>query len=373
MPRFTDRDEKYMREALKLARRGLGQTSPNPMVGCVIVKDEKVIGRGYHKKAGGPHAEANALKSAKDEAKDATMYLNLEPCCHQGKTPPCTRAIIEAGIGEVVIAMYDPNPAVNKKGVRMLREAGVKVRAGLLEAEARRLNEAFVTYHTLKRPFIIAKWAITLDGRSTSDSGSSKWISNSSSRHYVHEIRSQVDAIMVGIGTVIKDNPKLNVRLMNFKGRQPHRVVVDGHLKIPSRCNCLDPENGGAAVIITTESMRSTKRARVLQDLGHQVLFSKGARGIVDLEDALKKLYEVGIQSLFVEGGRMIHTSLFEAALVDKVVCFVAPKIIGGGTFHNPIEGWGIQDMGRSLELEDIKIQTYSTDVCVEGYIRHWN
>ncbi|MFC1601273.1 bifunctional diaminohydroxyphosphoribosylaminopyrimidine deaminase/5-amino-6-(5-phosphoribosylamino)uracil reductase RibD [Candidatus Sumerlaeota bacterium] len=370
MPRFTEQEERYMSKALALARKGLGQTSPNPMVGCLIVKNDQIIGRGYHRKAGGPHAEVVALRSLKTNPAGATIYITLEPCIHQGQTPPCLGPIIEAGISEAIIAMPDPNPIVNKKGIRGLRHGGIRVRTGLLEREAQQLNEAFVTYHTLKRPFIIAKWAITLDGRTATDSGSSKWISNPASRHYVHVLRSQVDAVMVGIGTVIKDNPRLDVRLPNYKGRQPRRIIIDGHLKTPTRCNCLSLDKGGLAIVIAAEKAAPEKRVKAIRDFGHSVIFIKGAGGIVRLEEAFQKLHEVGIQSILVEGGRRIHTSLLERGLVDRVVGFVTPKVIGGGAIRNPIEGWGVQDMGQCLELDDVKIQKFDDDVCIEGYIR---
>ncbi|MBN1514967.1 bifunctional diaminohydroxyphosphoribosylaminopyrimidine deaminase/5-amino-6-(5-phosphoribosylamino)uracil reductase RibD [Candidatus Sumerlaeota bacterium] len=368
MGRFTKQDEQYMRRALELAREHLGQTHPNPVVGCVIVKEDRIIGEGAHTKAGRPHAEIEALKNVKEDPRGAKVYLNLEPCTHKGRTPPCAPKLIEAGIREAVIAMEDPNPIVHGRGIKALRDAGVRVKTGLMEDEARVLNEAFVTYHTKNRPFIVVKWAMTLDGRMSSDSGSSKWISNNTSREYVHRIRSQMDAIMVGIGTVIKDNPRLNVRLDGYEGRQPHRVIVDGFLRIPLRSRCLQLDGGGPALILTGASTRLERRKRALREFGHTVLECKSKHGFIDVYEIFQKLHDANIQSVMIEGGSQLQTSIFEEGLFDKLICFIAPKIIGGRNMRNPIEGGGIEDMKNAIELEQIVIRNFEDDVCIEGY-----
>ena len=371
--RFTDVETKAMRRAIDLARRAVGQTFPNPTVGCVIIDREgREIGSGFHSRAGEPHAEVEALNSIRNgNAEGATVFVTLEPCCHRGKTPPCTEALIKAKVAEVVIADKDPNPLVNGKGIRALRRAGIAVRTGLLKKVAADLNEGYFTYHLHNRPFITIKWAITLDGRTAADSGSSKWISNDSSRYYVHQLRSRSNAVMVGIGTVLTDNPWLNVRLPNYEGQQPSRVILDGHLKSPLRCNCLNLEQGGQPYIITTSLGMNESRVKKLNDAGATVLLAKGKRGMLDLADCFKKLHGAGIQSVLVEGGQQLQTAMFEEGLVDKVVAFIAPKIIGGGTRSNPIEGWGIQEMGRAIQLRDVKIELFDDDVCIEGYIKH--
>ena len=370
--RFTEQEMNVMRRALALAHKSVGQTFPNPVVGCVITDPNgAVIGRGYHKFAGAPHAEIEALNSVKRDAKltGCKLYVTLEPCNHHGRTPPCVPAIIESGVSEVIIADKDPNPLVNGKGLRALKKAGVATRVGLLQKEARRLNEGYYCFHLQKRPFITIKWAITIDGRSASISGSSKWISNESSRHYVHQLRSQSNAVLVGIGTVLTDNPSLNVRLPNYKGVQPFRVIFDGHLKSPLRCNCLNPEIGGKSVVVTTSLGMHEARVKRFRDLGVEVLLAKGERGMLDLNDCFAKLYDFGIQSVLVEGGLQLQTAMFEQLLVDKVVAFIAPKIIGGGSRVNPLEGWGIQEMQKAISLKDVKIELFEDDVCVEGYI----
>ena len=365
---MTSQDLQHMRRALDLAVRGRGWTRPNPLVGAVIVRDGKVIGEGWHKALGQPHAEVEALKTVLGDARGATMYITLEPCSHFGRTPPCSPLLVERGIARVVAAAQDPNPLVSGKGINLLRKAGVKVEVGLCEKEARRLNEAFFTYHELQRPFIICKWAMTLDGRIATETGNSRWVTNEKSLAHAHEIRACVDAVMVGIGTVLMDNPMLNVRLEGYAGAHPKRVIADGNLRIPLRAKCLENAKPGECVIATTEGS-SKDKVRQLRDAGHTVIILPGRRRLLNLKDMIFELYKLQIQSILCEGGSSLHGSMFDAQLVDKVVAFVAPKIVGGTNAKTAITGWGVNLMHRAVTLDDVTIREFDGDVCVEGYV----
>lgn len=366
--KFTPEDSCYMARALELAAQARGMTSPNPMVGAVIVKNRKIIGEGYHKHHGAPHAEVDAFENASEDTAGATMYVSLEPCNHTGKTPPCAPLLIEKKIKRVVVAHTDPNPLVAGSGLKLLDEAGLRIDLGLMEHEARLLNENFLTYYQLKRPFIISKWAMTLDGRIASMSGESRWISNDKSREYVHEIRSNVDAVMVGIGTVLQDNPILNVRLDDYRKRQPKRVIVDGSLRIPVRAKCLIAAEPGQCIIATSNTAPTEKIEQLRAD-GHHVLVLKGRRGLLDLRQLVAELYHFKIQSVLCEGGSNLHGSLLETKLVDKVVAFIAPKIIGGFEGNNPVHGWGLPTMNQALNLVNPVFKQFDNDVCIEAYM----
>ncbi|MCX7963110.1 MAG: bifunctional diaminohydroxyphosphoribosylaminopyrimidine deaminase/5-amino-6-(5-phosphoribosylamino)uracil reductase RibD [Candidatus Sumerlaea chitinivorans] len=364
---FTKEDRAYMERALELAARGRGATSPNPMVGALIVKRGRIIAEGWHRQAGAPHAEIEAIRSAQEPLEGATLYVTLEPCCHFGKTPPCTQEIIKHKFERVVVAARDPNPLVSGKGIEELRAAQIRVEVGLCEHEARRQNEFFFTYHEKKRPFIISKWAMTLDGKIATETGHSRWITNEMSRAYAHELRAQVDAVMVGVGTVLMDNPLLTVRLEGYSGRQPLRIIVDGNLRIPSRAKCLTKASPGS-VIICTSSASSREKRHELEKAGHRVLVFPG-RGLLDFHEVMAEFHKLGIQSILCEGGSSLTGALFEAQLVDKVVAFVAPKIVGGKNAKIPIAGWGVLHMDRALSLSDVSIRSFGSDVCIEGYI----
>lgn len=368
MPQINDVDLTYMRQALELAKRATGMTSPNPVVGAVLVKKGHVIGEGYHRGSGLKHAEIEALEGASESTTGATLYVTLEPCSHQGKTPPCTDAIVAAKIARVVAATTDPNPRVSGEGFRLLQAAGIKVDIGACAHEARHLNDPFFTFMEAKRPFIISKWAMTLDGKIATEIGHSRWISNDKSRFFAHEIRAQVDAVMVGIGTVLADNPILNVRLPNYQGRQPKRIVIDGHLRIPARAKCLQDSAPEQCILATTEA---APKERVMQFRaeGHRVVVLKGRRGIIDLKSLIKELYRLQVQSVVCEGGSGLHGALLEAQLVDKVVAFVSPKIIGGTSSKSPVTGWGIHYMHQAVTLEEVKFRTFDDDMCMEGYV----
>lgn len=368
MPQFSEADLTYMRRALQLAERARGHTSPNPMVGAVFVKDGKVIGEGFHKQAGKPHAEIEAIRSAKADLAGSTLYVTLEPCSHTGKTPPCVNTLIEHKIARVVIPVSDPDRRVAGRGIAMLQQAGVQVDIGLCEAEALRQNEFFINYHARLRPFLICKWAMTLDGRIATESGHSRWISNEESRRYVHQIRAQVDAVMVGIGTVLLDNPMLNVRLENEEIHQPKKIVIDGSLRIPLKAKCLEHPTPGSVIIATTQNASSDK-IKQLRALGHTVLVLMGRRALIDMKELIRELYLLEIQSILCEGGSSLFGSLLQAHLVDKVIAFIAPKIVGGETAKPPVTGWGVDLMHKALRLEDLTFRNFGEDVCVEGYM----
>lgn len=365
---FSDADQRFMARALELAARGRGMVSPNPMVGAVFVRDGKIIGEGYHTRVGHPHAEIEALTNADGDVAGSTLYVSLEPCNHHGKTPPCVEAVINAKVARVVVPHTDPNPKMAGASLATLREAGVQVDVGLLEKEARRLNEAFLTFHELGRPFMILKWAMTMDGRIAAMTGHSRWISNAESRGYTHEIRSEVDAVLVGIGTVLQDNPMLNVRLDQYEKRQPKRIIVDGNLRIPAKAKVLTATPPGDCIIATTDFAPDHKVER-LRNEGHHILIMPGRRGLIDLRHLITKLMDFKIQSILCEGGATMHGSLFGARLVDKVVTFMAPKIVGGNDDKSPTTGWGVPTMLEAISLEDVTIRHFGTDVCLEGYV----
>ena len=358
-----------MREALSLATRARGRTSPNPMVGALVVKDEKVVGRGFHSRAGNPHAETVALADAGRSCTGATLYCTLEPCCHHGRTPPCTRAVLDAGIVRVVAAVMDPSAKVRGRGIAELREAGVEVEVGCLEQDARLLNEVFFTFHELGRPFVTLKWAMTLDGRTATDADGSRWITGEDSRRYVHELRSEHDAILVGIGTVKADDPSLKVRLEGYDGPQPKRIVLDSKLSISPSARLLHEPDGGEVILATT-SLAPKERRGELEQEGHRVIVLPEDNGEVDIEALKSFLSADSVLSVFCEGGRRIHTALLGAGFADKVVAFVAPKIIGGGEVRSPLLDLHIGEMDRAIRLRRTRWITFDPDVCLVGYLR---
>jgi diaminohydroxyphosphoribosylaminopyrimidine deaminase/5-amino-6-(5-phosphoribosylamino)uracil reductase len=365
---FTEDDRRFMARALELAAKGRGMVSPNPMVGAIYVRDGKILGEGYHRKHGHGHAETEAFQAAGGDVAGATLYVTLEPCNHQGRTPPCTPMLIQQKVARVVVPHADPNPLMAGGSFKVLRKAGIRVDDGLMEAEARRLNEAFLTFHELRRPFMVLKWAMTMDGRIAAITGQSRWISNELSRNYVHELRSNVDAVMVGIGTILQDNPMLNVRLDHYDKRQPKRIIVDGNLRIPARAKVLTASAPGDCIIATSDFAPAHKVNR-LREEGHHVLVMRGRRGLIDLRQLITNLMDFEIQSVLCEGGATMHGSLIGAGLVDKVIAFVAPKIVGGEDDKSPITGWGVQTMQQALTLQNTTIRHFEDDVCIEGYV----
>ncbi len=353
-----------MRRALELAKLGIGAVNPNPLVGAVIVKDGRIIGEGYHRAYGGPHAEINAFNSAKEDVTGDHMYVTLEPCSHYGKTPPCAKAIIEKGIKKVTISMVDPNPIVAGNGIQILKDNGIEVEVGLLGEEAKKLNEVFIHYITTKKPFCIMKTASTLDGKIATVTGDSKWITNEKSREYVHYIRHRLSAIMVGVDTVIKDNPSLTTRLKDIKGRNPVRIIVDSTARIPLNSKVFKEE--GRTIIATTEKAAKESLSKI-QELGGEIIITPIKEGRVDLNFLMKRLGEEKIDSVLLEGGGTLNYSALKAGIVDKVMNFIAPKIIGGALAKTSVAGDGIEFMKDAINLKDISITRFDEDILIEG------
>jgi diaminohydroxyphosphoribosylaminopyrimidine deaminase / 5-amino-6-(5-phosphoribosylamino)uracil reductase len=362
-------EEAHMEMALALAKKGLGTTSPNPMVGAIVVKGQRVIGRGYHRKPGEPHAEPIALEQAGEQARGGTLVVNLEPCCHTEKrTPPCTDAIIKAGIKRVIVAMFDPNPQVSGKGVEALRKAGIEVKVGVLSEEARRLNEVYVTFREKKRPFFLMKAALSLDGKIATKIGESKWISNEESRAYSGKLRSVMDAIMVGINTVILDNPLLLPKNAKPK-RYPVRIVLDSKLRIPLACDLVKTANTYKTIVVALPDARADKGDR-LKSLGVEVIrVGAGEGGRVSLVELCRELWEREIMSVLVEGGGELNSSLLKEDLFDKVVLFYGPMFIGGKGASGLVSGKGIDFLKDAHRVDVVSVKKMQDDICIEGYV----
>jgi len=353
-----------MRRALELAVRGRGKTSPNPMVGAVIVKNGRVVGEGYHRRAGADHAEVVALREAGRRARGACMYVTLEPCCHTGNTGPCTIALIDHRIERVVYAVRDPDPRVRGRGARELRRAGVTVEHGVLGKDAARLNEQYFGFHQNRRPFIILKAAQTLDGRIATATGDSRWISGRPARVFAHRLRSEVDGVVVGMGTVKTDNPALTVRLV--KGRNPYRIVLSRSLDFPRTCELLDDNEDFKTVVASTEAaIERFVRRRRNSGITFWVIKSDRQR-LLDLNDFVAKAARFGIRSLLVEGGSRLATSFVKAGLVDKLVVVTAPMLIGEG--RSLVGDLKIRKLSRAIELTDSSFERCGNDVIVTGY-----
>ena len=364
-------DKIYMQMALRLAKKGMGITSPNPMVGAVVVKDGRVIGRGYHKGPGKLHAEAMAIQDAGPEARGATLYINLEPCCHTDKrTPPCTKEIIRSEIRRVVIGMEDPNPLVNGRGIRELAEAGIQIEKGVLYPEAGRMNEIYSKFISTKTPFVILKSASSLDGRIALPSGESKWITGETARRYSHRLRAMVDAVLVGIGTLLADDPLLSVRDVGTRGKQPLRIIVDSRLRIPLTARALD-QGGGQETMIATTKAASGEAVEALEKIGVKTLIAASREdGEVSLRSMMGQLGRLGISSVLIEGGSKINASAFREGIVDKVVLFYSPRIIGGSDSIGMVGGEAPGSLDGSVFLRDISIRRLGEDILVEGYVR---
>ncbi len=348
----------FMKIALSLAERRKGLTHPNPTVGCVIVKDGKVVGRGYHERAGKPHAEVVALQEAGEKARGSTVYVTLEPCSHYGKTPPCSDALIKAGVKEVFVALQDPNPLVSGKGINRLKEAGIKVYVGLCEEEARRLNEDFFLYIREKRPYITLKMAQSIDGRFATLTGDSKWITSEESRRLAHKLRAEASAILVGVGTVISDDPQLTVRHVKTD-KQPLKVILDPNLDTPLSSKVFKE---GRTIIFT--SRREVEEIKKLNDV--EVINLELVNGAFDLQEVVRKLYEREVMHLMVEGGGYTITSFLRAGLFDRVCVFQAPKFIGEG---KGVGDLGVRRVSESITLKLREFKQLSSDVYLE-YVR---
>jgi len=360
-------DEQYMQRAIELASKAKGKTSPNPLVGAVIVKDGKIIGEGYHQKAGTPHAEIHALHMAEDNAAGATLYVTLEPCCHYGKTPPCTEAIINARIKNVVMAVLDPNPKVAGGGLKILQEAGIHTEVGVLEEEAVRMNEVFLKYMKTGMPFTAVKTAMTLDGKIAAYSGDSRWITGEDSRKYVHQLRNTYDAILVGIGTVLADDPQLNTRLEIEDSRNPVRIIIDGNLELPidskiARSSKIQP------TIVFTGMKVDQEKVEALGSLGLEIIRLATRDGIIPLVNVMRELADREIISVLVEGGSEINASLIKDGLLDKAYWFIAPKIIGGRKAPSPVGGEGCELMKDAWGLKIDEVMMFENDLLITGY-----
>lgn len=371
-----------MRRAIELAKKGGGYVHPNPLVGCVVVNDGAIIAEGYHEKYGEYHAERNALTRCNTETKGASLYVTLEPCCHYGKTPPCTEIIIEKGIKKVFVGILDPNPLVAGKGVKMLQEAGIEVEVGLCENEIREMNKVFLKYITTKKPYVIMKTAMTLDGKIAAHTGDSKWVTNEESRKMVHELRSELAGVVVGIGTVLADDPMLTCRLEG-NHHQPVRIVVDSNLRIPVDSQLVKTAREYrtivATTVISTEAERNGEISfncrrfldslRSLEMTGVEVLECQSKNNHVDINDLMIKLGSMGIDSLLLEGGGTLNAAFLEAGCVDEVWTFIAPKIIGGEGAKTPVSGKGIDKMSAAINLQNIDIQNINGDILIKGKI----
>jgi len=355
-------DMKYMKRALTLARKGIGRTSPNPAVGCVIVKGGAIIGEGWHRKAGTPHAEIHALNMAGDAARGADLYVTLEPCCHTGATPPCSEALINSGVSRVIAGMRDPNPRVSGGGFSALNQAGIETVCGVLEDACRAINLPFIKHITTGLPYVTYKCAMTLDGKIASITGNSRWISCEESRKYVHRMRANNDAVMVGIDTILADNPQLTVR--HVKGRNPVRIVVDSTLRTPASVEILSDALAMKTIIATTVEELETHRYYL--DIGATVLVCNALEGRVDLHDLLDKLGKLGIQSVLLEGGSRLAGDALTRGLIDECVFFYAPKVIGSDGF-SPFAITGITDMSHSLAFSNLSMRRMGTDFLVNA------
>jgi len=361
-------DQEYMRRALRLAARARGRTSPNPMVGAVVVRENRVVGEGYHRRAGTVHAEVHALRAAGLEAKGATLYVSLEPCCHVSKrTPPCTDLIRGSGVTRVVVATRDPNPKVRGRGIRILRGAGIAVDEGVLEGEAARLNEAYRSWIVTGRPFVTLKIAETLDGKIATAAGESRWITGPQARGLTHRLRARVDAVMVGIGTVLADDPDLTVRV-GASRRSPHRIIVDERLAIPLNARVLLPVARSTTYLATTVRAPEAKQRR-LEALGAVILRAKSRNGLVDLDDLMRQLGARQITSVLIEGGAEINASALRAGIVEHVMVMLSPKFLGGRNAVGAIGGVSPRRLGDAVTVRDISIRRVGPDILVEGYL----
>lgn len=363
---FLSYDEKYMRFAMQLAGNAIGRTSPNPLVGAVIVKDNRVVGCGWHRKAGTPHAEVHALNQAGELAQGADVYVTLEPCAHYGKTPPCAKALVEAKVKNVYGGLLDVNPKVAGKGFKILEDAGIHVEYGFLQDELRKQNEVFFKWIEHKKPFIVLKAAMTLDGKIATATGQSKWITNETSRAYGYKLRDIYDGIMVGINTVIEDNPMLTARVDG--GKNPIRIVVDSSLKIDINANVVQ-DKSAKTIVATTDKADKDKILKLQAQDVDVIVVDKDENDKVDIEKLLDILGQQNICSILVEGGATLSGSFVAKKLVDKVYFFIAPKIVGGKEAKTPVAGTGILNLQEALALKDIQIEKLEEDILIIGRV----
>lgn len=363
---FLSYDEKYMRLAMQLAGNAIGRTSPNPLVGAVIVKDNRVVGCGWHRKAGTPHAEVHALNQAGELAQGADVYVTLEPCAHYGKTPPCAKALVKAKVKNVYGGLLDVNPKVAGKGFKILEDAGIHVEYGFLQDELRKQNEVFFKWIEHKKPFVVLKAAMTLDGKIATATGQSKWITNETSRAYGYKLRDIYDGIMVGINTVIEDNPMLTARVDG--GKNPIRIVVDSSLRIDINANVVQ-DKSAKTIIATTDKADKDKILKLQAQDVDVIVVDKDENDKVDIEKLLDILGQQNICSILVEGGATLSGSFVARKLVDKVYFFIAPKIVGGKEAKTPVAGTGILNLQEALALKDIQIEKLEEDILIIGRV----
>ena len=363
---FLSYNETYMRLAMQLAGNAIGRTSPNPLVGAVIVKDNRVVGCGWHRKAGTPHAEVHALNQARELAQGADVYVTLEPCAHYGKTPPCAKALVEAKVKNVYGGLLDVNPKVAGKGFKILEDAGIHVEYGFLQDELRKQNEVFFKWIEHKKPFVVLKAAMTLDGKIATATGQSKWITNETSRAYGYKLRDIYDGIMVGINTVIEDNPMLTARVDG--GKNPIRIVVDSSLKIDINANVVQ-DKSAKTIIATTDKADKDKILKLQAQDVDVIVVDKDKNDKVDIEKLLDILGQQNICSILVEGGATLSGSFVAKKLVDKVYFFIAPKIVGGKEAKTPVAGTGILNLQEALALKDIQIEKLEEDILIIGRV----
>jgi diaminohydroxyphosphoribosylaminopyrimidine deaminase/5-amino-6-(5-phosphoribosylamino)uracil reductase len=358
-------DEYFMNRAMQLALRARGKTTPNPMVGAVVVRNGRIVGEGFHERAGMAHAEIIALEKARGSAKGASLYVTLEPCTHFGRTPPCVNKIIQSGIKEVVIGMIDPNPINNGKGILSLKNNNIKVRTGILEDKLKKINEAFIKHITRKLPFITVKIAQSLDGKIATRTGDSKWITSDKSRIFSHRIRRYYDGIMVGVNTVLRDNPRLNAW---FSSQQPVKIVVDSQLSTPENAHIFSEQSNVILVTLPAKPGLETENRQVLSQKA-RVLEVRERSGQINLRDMMRKLAALEITNILVEGGGTLIGSLFDEKLVDKVLFFVSPKIIGGKDALCSVMGKGISRVDEALRLKNVSMRRIGEDFLVEAYV----
>ena len=359
---MTNQD--YMKRALELAKKAMGYTSPNPMVGCVVVKDGRIVTEGYHERCGEYHAERNALTKCSEDLTGATMYVTLEPCCHQGKTPPCTDIILERGIGKVYVGSMDPNPKVAGKGVQMLREAGVTVVEDFMREECDQLNPVFFHYITTKTPYVVMKYAMTLDGKIATKTGASKWITGESARKEVQHMRHQYMGIMAGIGTVLADDPMLNVRVEGWKS--PVRIVCDSKLRIPPGSQIVKSAEKYRTIVAYAEQKNAKEKIKILHTMGVETIYCPDEKNQIDLKKLMADLGNRGIDSILLEGGGTLNDSALRAGIVKEVQAFVAPKLFGGVAGKTPVEGIGVELPSEAVELKYTNICQIGEDIRIK-------
>jgi len=361
-------DRYFMKMALALAEKGRGYTSPNPMVGAVVVQDGRVAGKGWHQMAGKAHAEVNAIDDAGSLSKGATIYITLEPCNHTGRTPPCAKKIIHSGIKRAVVAMKDPNPDVTGGGIDVLKKAGIQVTLGVCEKQAEKQNEIFIKYIRTGKPFVILKTASTLDGRIATHTGDSKWVTGEAARHVVHKIRHETDAIMVGIGTVKADNPSLTARLPGMKGRDPRRIILDTRLSIPLDARLIQIKSDSDTIVVCGKFALKEKK-EALREKEVKIIEAGEKDGGIDLLNLMPLLGEIGITSLLIEGGSRVIQSALNARIIDKVLLFYAPKILGGDDGFPICRGPGPDQMNQAFPVRDMVVKRIENDILIEGYL----